>query len=359
MEGVARYIYEVTRRIVANHPEHEFYLFFDRSFDEEFIFADNVTPIKIGIPARHPALFKLWFDYSVPKALKRYKIDVFFSGDSYLSLNTKVPQVMVSHDLAYLHYPQHLTKTVNKYYRQYFPKFHSKAESIIAVSLATKTDIINQYGISENKIIVGYNATPEGFVPVDESTKLKIRKKYSSGNPYFVYIGSLHPRKNIVKLIEAFNKYKSDNSNSNQHLVLIGRPAWNFEGIMKALNESPYRDYIHMYHDIRDEAKQILASATALVYISLFEGFGIPILEAYSCGVPVITSDVSSMPEVSGNASLLVNPKNTSDIVNAMQDIINSTVRDQLIQKGYLRAQEFNWDTTAETIYNELERVAL
>ena len=111
MEGVARYIYEVTRRIVANHPEHEFIFLFDRPFDPEFVFAENVTAIQIGVPARLPILFKLWFEYSVHRALKKHKIDVFFSGDAYLSLRSKVPSVMISHDLAYIHYPDHLAIT--------------------------------------------------------------------------------------------------------------------------------------------------------------------------------------------------------------------------------------------------------
>ena len=358
MEGIARYIYEVTRRMVAAHPEHDFFFFFDRSFDSSFIFADNVTPVRIGLPARSPVLFKLWFDYSIPRALKKYKIDVFFSGDAYLSLRSKVPSVMVSHDLAYIHYPEHLPGHHLRYYKKYFPLFHKRADHIIAVSKATKTDIINQYNIPPNKITVGHNATPEGFSPVDESIKTKIRNQYSEGNPYFFYLGSLHPRKNIVKLIESFSAYKAK-YNTDHHLVIVGRPAWNFDQIQKAYDASPVKHQIHMYHDIKDEAKAMLASAEAMIYISTFEGFGIPILEAFSSGVPVITSNLSSMPEVAGEAAMLVDPADTSGIVDAMHLISTDDVlRSVMIEKGFERTTAFDWDETAAVVWEAVEKIA-
>ena len=358
MEGVARYIYEVTRRMVVNHPEHEFIFFFDRPFDNEFIFADNVKAVQIGVPARLPILFKLWFEYSVHRALKKHRADVFFSGDAYLSLRSKVPAVMVSHDLAFIHYPEHLPAHHLRYYKKYFPLFHKRANHIIAVSEATKTDIIQQFGISTDMITVGHNATPKGFSPVDEATKTKIRNHYSEGNPYFIYLGSLHPRKNIVKLIEAFSTFKAKYK-TEHHLVIVGRPAWNFNQIQKAFDLSAFKDEIHMYHDIKDEAKEMLASAEALIYISTFEGFGIPILEGFSSGVPVITSNISSMPEVAGDAAILVDPTNQAEIVAAMRSIHSDTnLTSSLIAKGHKRTTAFDWDRTAEIVYDSILQVS-
>jgi glycosyltransferase involved in cell wall biosynthesis len=358
MEGVARYIYEVTRRMVANHPEHEFIFLFDRPFDPEFVFADNVTALEIGVPARLPILFKLWFEYSVHRALKKYKADVFFSGDAYLSLRSNIPSVMVSHDLAYIHYPDHLPGHHLRYYKKFFPLFHKRANHIIAVSEATKADIIEQFGISASKISIGHNASPKGFAPIGKPTKTGIRNQYSEGYPYFVYLGSLHPRKNIVKLIEAFSSYKATH-NTEHHLVIVGRPAWNFHQIQKAYNFSPFKHEIHMYHDVKDEAKEMLASAIALIYISTFEGFGIPILEAFSSGVPVITSNTSSMPEVAGDAAIVIDPNDTNEIVEAMHSIVSDeSRREQLISKGFERTNDFDWDRTAEIVYNCLMKVA-
>ena len=358
MEGVARYIYEVTRRMVANHPEHQFIFLFDRPYDSDFVFADNVTAVQIGVPARLPILFKLWFEYSVHSALKMHKADVFFSGDAYLSLRSKVPVVMVSHDLAYLHYPKHLPDHHLRYYKKYFPKFHKRADAIIAVSQATKDDIVKQYGIAAEKITVGHNASPEGFAPVDEAIKTEIRNQYSEGKPYFFYLGSLHPRKNIVKLIEAFSSYKAK-YNTEHHLVIVGRPAWNFDQIQKAYNTSPYKHEIHMYHDIKKEVKEMLASAEALIYISTFEGFGIPILEGFSSGVPVITSNISSMPEVAGDAAILVDPTDTSEIVEAIHNMVtDQSLREDLVKRGHDRALIFDWDRTAEVVYDSIMKVS-
>ena len=357
MEGIARYIYEVTRRMVLNHPEHDFIFLFDRPFDQQFIFANNVTGVRVGLPARSPILFNLWFDYTIPRALKKYKADLFFSGDAYLSLRTNIPSVMVSHDLAYLHYPEHLPASHLRHYRKYFPKYHQKADAIIAVSEATKSDIVNQYDIDPAKIHIGHNATPKGFTPVNESTKEKTKAQYSQDKPYFFYIGSLHPRKNIHGLINAFSAYKKKYKTEHQ-LVIVGRKAWNYNQIQTAYDQSECKDEIHMYHNIKDEAKAMLASAEAMIYISTFEGFGIPILEAFSSGVPVITSNTSSMPEVAGDAAILVDPTSTTEIVAAMQSVVNDpTLRASLIAKGHERTKAFDWNQTAEVVWDVIEGV--
>ena len=358
MEGVARYIYEVTRRMAMDHPEDEIILFFDRRFDPAFIFGSNVKGVKIGLPARHPALFKLWFEVSIPRALKKHKIDVFFSGDAYLSLRSKVPAVMVSHDLAYIHYPEHIPHSQLKYYQKYFPRFHGRADHIIAVSQATKDDIIDQYGISTDKISIGYNSSPEGFSPVSLTVKKEMQRKYSGGNPYFVYLGSLHPRKNITNLINAYDRYRHKRGGHN-HLVIIGRAAWKYDTIKSVYDQSPFRDDIHIYHNIGEEAKQILASAEALIYISLFEGFGIPILEAFSAEIPVITSNVSSMPEVAKDAAILVDPTDIDNISKAMIDIKNDHQKSELISKGKSRLQYFDWKNTADIVYQCIKQVYL
>ena len=134
MEGFGWFTFEVVKRIVEQHPEHQFFFFFDRSYDKKFVFADNVVPVVLYPPARHPLLYKIWFDYSVTKALKKYNIDLFFSPDGYLSLKTKVKQIAVIHDLNFEHYPQDLPRSLRKYYKKYFPQFVKKSNHIITVS---------------------------------------------------------------------------------------------------------------------------------------------------------------------------------------------------------------------------------
>src|SRR5690606_36131429 len=134
LEGIGWFTMETTRRLVQNHPEHEFIFIFDRPFAEEFIFSDNITPLVIGPPARHPFLFFLWFEYRIPKILKKYKVDISLSPDGYLSLNTNIPQLAVIHDISFRYRPEDLPRLAGWYYNYFFPRFAKKAKRIATVS---------------------------------------------------------------------------------------------------------------------------------------------------------------------------------------------------------------------------------
>lgn len=359
MEGIGRYIFETTKRMVLDHPEDEFYFFFDRAFDPSFIFADNVTPVVVHPQARHPILWYLWFEWSVPYYLKKYKIDVFYSGDTYASLKTSVPTLIVCHDIAYKHYPDHIRQSHKKYYQKNFPKFHRKASHIVAVSNFTKQDIVATYGLDPRKVSIGYNATPSGFSPLNEIQKKEVQKELTNGNPYFIYVGSLHPRKNVVNLIKAFDLFKLEHG-TNHKLVLVGRMAWKNEALKKTYETTVHREEIVFTgHITNEQLPRYLAGATALTYVSVFEGFGIPILEGMSSGIPVITSNVSSMPEVAGEAAYLIDPHDPQSIAAGMHSIAtNSELCKELIDKGKERVKEFSWDNTAKHIYKELKKIA-
>jgi len=354
MEGIARYIYETTKRMVLAHPEDEFHFFFDRPYDSKFVFADNVIPHVISPPARHPILWYLWFELAVPKKLKEIKADVFLSGDMYLSLRAKVPTVMVSHDLGYEHYPSHLRWSHKKYMLHYSPQYHKKAAHLIAVSNATKADIIKTYQLSTDRITVAHNAAPHGFIPIPREKKEKIRTQFSDGNPYFIYVGSLHPRKNISNLLLAFEQFKSTNKLPHK-LIIFGRIAFKTNKVFSTLSNLQFKKDVLFLSDDDCSVSKLMAAAEALCYVSLYEGFGIPILEAFSCKVPIITSNVSSMPEVAGEAALLVDPKDINDISTAMLKITsNDVLRAKLIDLGYKQKEMFSWDISAETIYESI-----
>ncbi len=358
MEGIGRYIYETSRRMMIDHPEDEFFFFFDRAYDPSFVFADNVTPVVVHPQARHPILWYLWFEWGVPYYLKKYKIDVFYSGDTYLSMKADVPTLIVCHDIAYKHYPDHLRRSHLKYYRNNFPRFHQKADHIVAVSEFTRQDIIHTYNIDPAKVTVAGNAAPSGFAPLDEQEKQSIRQKLTNGKPYFIYVGSLHPRKNVVNLIKAFDRFKKQH-NSDHKLVLVGRLAWKNERLNKMYQTTTYRDDIILTgHITKDQLPQYIASAEALTYVSVLEGFGIPILEAMSSGTPVITSNVSSMPEVAGDAAILVDPHDPESIAQGMHEVItNKEFAQELIAKGFDRTKDFSWKKTADHIYQEMRKI--
>src|SRR5690606_15050327 len=313
LEGIGWYTHQTLKRIVLSHPEHEFIFFFDRKFDESFIYADNVKGVTISPQARHPFLYYLWFEWLIPYYLKKYKVDVFLSPDGLTTLNSRVPSCLVIHDLAFEHFPEHNRFLDGRYYRFFTPRFARKAKRIVTVSEFSKQDIFKQYGVENEKISVSYNGAHSGYRPLSFEEKSVIKNNWTSGQEYFIFAGALHPRKNVVNLLKAFivfkRKYKT-----NMKLVIVGRMAWKYDEVEKMKNDMPFREDVIWtgYLDVQ-QLSQLMGAAYALVYASLFEGFGIPILEALQCHVPVIASNTSSMPEVAGAAGLLVDPYSYKD----------------------------------------------
>jgi glycosyltransferase involved in cell wall biosynthesis len=357
MEGFGWFTYEVVKRIVTEHPEHDFFFFFDRAYDEKFIFAENVTPIVLKPQARHPILFKIWFNNSVTKALKKHDIDLFFSPDGYLSLKTGVPQVGVIHDLNFEHYPEDLPKSALKYLKKYFPLFAKEAKHIVTVSHYSKKDICETYKIAEDKITVAHNGASELFIPLSLAQKESVKSELSNNEDYFVFVGALHARKNVQRLFEAFDIHKSK-SKSKTKLVIVGEKLWNDKNLEKAFSKMVFQaDVIFTGHLPIKKLTQVVGGAKALVFPSYFEGFGIPLVEAMKAETAVICGDRTSLPEVVENAGLLVDPFSSRSIADGLAIIDQEeSFRLGLIEKGKERAKKFSWDFTAEKIWNVLEQ---
>lgn len=350
LEGIGRVTFELLKRLVHRHPEYQFLFFFDRPYDPSFVFAENVEAIVLAPPARHPVLWYLWFEWAIPRAIKKYQPDLFISTDNYLSLKTTVKTLLITHDLAHVYYPKEIPYLTRKFYEYYVPRYVHKAAHIIAVSHFTKKDIIKQYQVDTQKISVIHNACDPAFRPQSEQVKTNIREKYAEGKDYFFYIGSIHPRKNINRLLRAFERFKSQTQASTK-LLLGGRFAWQSSAIRDNLENSKYRADIHLLGYLEEEElPHIIAAAKALVYVSLFEGFGLPILEAMHCETPVITSNVTSMPEVAGDAALIIDPQSEEAIAEAMQKILDPKLALTLVNKGKLQRQKFSWEQSAEKV---------
>ena len=354
LEGIGWVEYETLRRIVQAHPEVEFYFIFDRQPDPMFLFADNVKPVVLFPQARHPFLFIWFFELSIPHALRKIKADLFYSPDGYLSLRSKVPQVVEFHDLNFEHFPGDMPKIHLWHYKTFFPKFARKASRIVTVSEFSKQDTVECYGVDPNKIDVAYNGVNEIFKPLPEVEQEAIRAKYSGGHPYFMFVGSLHPRKNLARLFTAFDRFKASHENDVK-LVIVGEKRWWTEPIQEAYDAMRYQeDVVFAGRLSAEDLHKVTAAALASVYVSYFEGFGIPILEAFRCDTPVITSNVTSMPEVAQDAALLVDPFDEDSIAEGMVKMLDAEVRKDLIEKGRKRVQEFSWDHAATVIWNSL-----
>lgn len=357
MEGFGWFTYEIVKRIVLNHPEHEFIFFFDRKYDPKFVFADNVKAVVLSPPARHPILFKIWFNRSITRALKKYKADLFFSPDGYLSLKTETPQIGVIHDLNFEHYPQDLPKSALKYLRTFFPLFAKKAHHIITVSNYSKKDICNTYQIKPEKVTVAHNAANEIFKPVTESEREEVKRDFSANQDFFVFVGALHARKNVARLFSAFEAFKNQTTSKTQ-LLIVGEAMWGDQRIEKAYQTNAFKNHIHFTgHLPLEQLARVVASARALLFPSYFEGFGIPLVEAMQSGTAVCCANKTSLPEVVDGAALMFDPFDTSDMASQLVKIDeNEALRNELVQKGLERAKAFSWDQSAQIIWNTLEK---
>ncbi len=357
LEGIGWFTYETLKRITNQHPEHNFIFIFDRKFSEEFIFSKNITPVIAPPPARHPFLWYLWLEYSVPKILKKHHADLFLSPDGFLSLSTNVTSLTVIHDINFAHHPEDFPYITRKYYNHYFPLFAKKAKRIATVSEYSKNDISKTYSIPSDTIDVVYNGANTLFTPLSDEKKFKTKQQHAEKNDYFVFIGALHPRKNIARLLLAYDKFRKSFS-SNIKLLIIGEKMFKTKDIEYIYTNMNFKqDVIFIGRLAPEELRFVLGSALALTFVPYFEGFGIPILEAMYCDTPVITSNLTSMPEVSGDAALLVDPFSVESIKDGMIKIVKDTgLRNNLILKARKQREKFSWQKTADNLWGSIEK---
>jgi glycosyltransferase involved in cell wall biosynthesis len=355
LEGIGWFTKETLSRITRNHPEHQFIFIFDRPFSDEFIFSDNITPIVLSPPTRHPVLWLIWFELQIPRILKKYKADLFFSPDGYLSLSTSVKQIAAIHDINFVHRPQDLPWLKAKYYNYFFPRFCHKAQRIVTVSSFSKEDIHRTYKIKNDLIDVVYNGVNTMYTPTSEEERMATKSKYAEGKDYFLFIGSLHPRKNINGLLRAFDAFKTS-VKSNVRLLIVGGSMFKTGEIKQAYEAMRYKEEVIFTGRLgNEELHQVLGASLALTFVPFFEGFGIPVIEAMNAGIPVICSNTTSLPEVGGEAVLYVDPFEISQIESAMIKLYqNKNLRDSLIELGFKQKEKFSWDKTAQLVWKSM-----
>ncbi|WP_300599531.1 glycosyltransferase family 1 protein [Niabella sp.] len=355
IDGIGNVIIETISRLIRQHPEIHFQLLCDKNFDGTYFDFPNARKHYIFPPYRHPLLYMLYLEVQLPAFLKRNNTDLFIGMDGMISLRANSKQISVIHDLNFEHNPKDLLLRNRLYYRFFFKRFAQKATRIVAVSEYTKKDIVTRYHIDPEKIDVMYLGAKNIFHPLTTNEIQVVRDTYSNGFPYFFFVGSMHPRKNIPRLLAAFEIFKNT-TGSRTKLILAGNLQWKTEALQNVLQSLQHKTDILFTGRVNDaELSQLLAASQGLVFVPTFEGFGLPIIEGFQAGVPVICSNTTSMPEVAGEAALLVNPFNVEEIATAMARIdTDRTYRTAFVEKGYLRKTAFNWDQSSLQLYTSI-----
>jgi len=357
LDGIGWFTYHTVKLWVEKNPEVHFYFIFDRPYDASFIFGKNVTPIVVYPPARHPILWYLWYEWALPLALDRIQPDIFISLDTYTSVRWKGRKITAIHDIAFALFDGQVHHLTQKFLRYFTPKYIASSDKIVTVSHSTKQDLMRHYKCPEDKILVAHNAPSSEYTPLSAQEIENFKISNTLGNDYFVFVGSIHPRKNVLTLLKAFEQFKSETSFSHK-LVLIGRMSWKYEDVNAHLSTMSYRkDIILILHTSPAVIAKWLASSTALLLVSHYEGFGVPIVEALASGTAVICANVSSMPEVAGAGAILVDPNDLSEISGAMRKLSeDSSLRSELIQSGAKHIKKYNWEHAAEIMWNSMQK---
>jgi glycosyltransferase involved in cell wall biosynthesis len=356
LEGVGFFLQEVVTRWLNRYPEVEFHLFFDRSTTLDFSDMPNVEKHVLFPPARHPILYRIWFNLRLPLAFRKLRPDLFFSPEPLSPLPAFDKQIITVHDLAYLHYPETFDKRNLGYYEKYMPSFIKEADHIITVSNFTMADMQKQFPETARKTTVAQNGCRNIFQPLSPKEKREFRQKRTEGKPYFFYYGSLNARKNIDGLLLGFERFKK--SEKSSHLLIIGGcRGWKTEEIERNYQDHPFKEDIQFTGYLEEDLlKWWLGAATALTYLSHFEGFGLPVLEAMQSGVSVITSQDSSMEEIAASAGYYADANSISSISECMKEVTSNPLeKERRIERGLKIAETFSWDRTAEKIWSAIE----
>ena len=358
LEGIGQFTYETLRRITKWHPEHQFFFLFDRKFDDSFLFSDNVTPVVAHPQARHPYLWYLFFEYGIPLKTRRIKPELFLSTDGWIPTKLDIPTVNVIHDLNFRHHPEFVPPVVRRYYDRFFPKFAWNATHLATVSEYSRQDIIRSFGVVPDKVDVVFSGNNSAYKPLTQEQQDHVRRKYTDGTDYFLFVGLIHKRKNLDNIFKAFDIFKERQS-SQTKLVVVGDKKWWAGEIEDTYLKMRHRDDVRLLgRQPLDVVCELTASAVAMVYTSLFEGFGLPIVDSFNAHVPIITSNVTAMPEIAGDAAILVDPTRPDQLADAMGSLQQDKgLRNALIEKGIARKELFTWDRTADLLWKTIEKV--
>jgi len=357
--GTENYSLYLIRELLALNTSHRFRLYFNQA----------PSPGLFSEKAEHRIIpfTRLWTHLRLSGEMFRHAPDLLFVPSHVLPLIHPRRSVVTVHDLGYLYYPEAHTLTQNAYLR-WSTRFNAHAAAtVLADSEATRQDLVRHCQISEEKISVVYPGRDKALTRVsDPATLAGVRTRYGLSESYLLYVGTLHPRKNLVRLVQAFSLLiQSPTSNSqspipNLQLVLAGQKGWLYDEVFAQVRKLGLTGRVILTGYVPDaDLGALLSGARAFVYPSLYEGFGFPVLEAMACGTPVICSNVSSLPEVAGDAALQVDPLDTDALAQALHHVMSDYgLCRTLVERGHRQVRRFSWQRCAQEVLQVFDEAA-
>jgi len=333
--GSGQYAYELISHLLKSDHKNTYYIYLKEKPLEGFPRNKNSKFLIFGPK-------KFWTQFALPlKLFSGPRPDVFFAPSHYGPRFSSVPIVITIFDLSYIHFPK-LFRRLDLYQLQHWTEYSvKKAKAILTISQASKEDIIKHYKVDPKKVFVTYPGYDDKlFKPVNDQKAIgKVKEKYKIAGDYIFFLGTIQPRKNLIRLLEAVEGIK------NIKVVISGKKGWLYDDFFKKIEDPKVRDKIIVTDYVQDEDLPVLFSgARTFILPSLWEGFGIPVLEAMACGCPVVVSDKSSLSEVVEEAGVLINPEDVQSITDGIQKVLtNNKFAQVLSRRGLIRAKEFSW----------------
>lgn len=360
--GIQEYACQLLQRILPQNPQTHFKLFFNHSTKNSLEYSwaklPNVEIFNLHIPNK--ILNPTWQFLAFPKIEQLIgPVDKFFSPHIlHIQHQKTCERIMTFHDLSFVKHPYFYSRNRNLWHFIMQPKKQAHTvDKIIAISESTKQDLMNLYHVPENKIQVIYSGINQDFLTqITEKDQQRVRKKYLLPDKYILFFGTLEPRKNILSLLQAFIKSKLSGSlkHKNLKLVIAGNKGWLYSDIFQIVQKYQMQSEVFFTGFIDNPDRSALYSmAEMFVYPSFYEGFGLPPLEAMAQKIPVITSNISSIPEIVQNSAILINPYNPNELKQALESLANNyLLKQELIKRGEQCVQQFNWQQCATQTFD-------
>lgn len=347
--GMGKYIVELVNRVPKTDTQNEYIIYLSKENEAYFdLCASNIKIKKVPRIFTYPFVKIIWEQLFLPFSMIKNNIDLYHATGFVLPLwkPTGIKFVVTIADMTFFTHKQYHTWFKKKYFSALIPASLKKADKIFAISENTKKDIIAMAKTNSEKIVTTYLGVDPIFMPKKKEEYLPVLAKYNLEQPYILYVGMLEPRKNIVGLIRAFSLLRKERKIK---LVIIGKKGWMYDEIFSLVKSLHLEEKIIFTGYVPDDVlPAIYNAATCFVYPSFYEGFGFPVIEAMACGCPVITSNNSSLKEITGDAAILIDPENVNQIAEKIELILGSQEeREKRKKAGLKQAKKFKWDAFA------------